>query len=67
VHNILRSFGEYFNTQDFILPKINEMAECRNLIAHNSYIGKVERDLMKSYYNSIILQIYNRFNEKDDN
>lgn len=34
-------FGEYFNTQDLILPKINEMAECRNLIVHNSYIGKV--------------------------
>ncbi len=50
-------FEKYFGTQDFILPKINEMADCRNLIAHNSYVGKTERDLLKSYYNSILMQI----------
>ncbi|GAA0061714.1 Swt1 family HEPN domain-containing protein [Clostridium sp. CTA-1] len=59
-------FKEYFNSQDFILPKINEMAECRNLIAHNSYIGKTERDLIKSYYNSIIMQISSKFNGEVD-
>jgi hypothetical protein len=39
------------------------MAECRNLIAHNSYIRKTERDLIKSYYNSIIMQISDKFIE----
>lgn len=59
-------FKDYFNSQDFILPKINEMAECRNLIAHNSYISKTERDLVKSYYNSIIMQISSKFNDEID-
>jgi Swt1-like HEPN len=59
-------FEAYFDTQDFILPKINEMAECRNLIAHNSYIGKTERELLKSYYNSILKQIENKFSKNGD-
>lgn len=59
-------FKDYFNSLDFILPKINEMADCRNLIAHNSYIGKTERDLIKSYYNSIIMQIADKFDCEDN-
>ncbi|MGE1103405.1 Swt1 family HEPN domain-containing protein [Peribacillus simplex] len=66
INNNWEIFREYFNTQDFILPKINEMAECRNLIAHNSYIGKTERDLLKSYYNSILKQIEDKFNDSID-
>lgn len=58
-------FKQYFNSQDFILPKINEMADCRNLIAHNSYISKENRDLIKSYYNSIIMQISIKFNDNE--
>lgn len=66
INNNWDIFKEYFNSQDFILPKINEMAECRNLIAHNSFISKTERDLIKSYYNSIIMQISNKFNDGED-
>lgn len=33
------------------------MADCRNLIAHNSYVGDTERNLMKTYYNVILKQI----------
>lgn len=58
-------FKQYFNSLDFILPKINEMAECRNLIAHNSYLSKTNRDLIKSYYNSIIMQISSKFKDID--
>jgi hypothetical protein len=50
-------FGKYFPSQDFILPKLNEMAECRNKIAHNSYIEDLERNLLKTYYNMILKQI----------
>lgn len=50
-------FGKYFPSQDFILPKLNDMAECRNKIAHNSYVNDVERNLMKTYYNVILKQI----------
>lgn len=60
-------FKDYFSSQDFIIPKLNEMAECRNLIAHNSYISKTERDLIKSYYNSIIMQISDKFESDEDN
>lgn len=69
IENNWEIFKEYFGTQGFILPKIEEMAECRNLIAHNSYIGKTERDLIKSYYNSIIMQVSSKFNigEDDEN
>jgi hypothetical protein len=63
INNNWDIFENYFGTQDFILPKINEMAECRNLIAHNSYVGKTERDLLKSYYNSILKQIDDKFND----
>ena len=54
-------FEKYFPNQDFILPKLNEMADCRNLIAHNSYIGDTERNLMKTYYNVILKQISNTY------
>jgi len=50
-------FKIYFPNRDFIIPKLNEMADCRNLIAHNSYIGDIERNLMKTYYNVILKQI----------
>lgn len=59
-------FKEYFSSQDFIIPKLNEMAECRNLIAHNSYISQTERNLIKSYYNSIIMQISEKFTGVED-
>ncbi|WP_010530581.1 Swt1 family HEPN domain-containing protein [Lentibacillus jeotgali] len=66
INNNWDMFEEYFDTQDFILPKINEMADCRNLIAHNSYVGKTERDLLKSYYNSILKQIEDKFSKSYD-
>lgn len=66
ISNNWNIFEEYFDSQDFILPKINEMAECRNLIAHNSFIGKTERDLIKSYYNSILKQIEDTFEDEAD-
>lgn len=53
-------YGEdYFPSQSFILPKLNDMAECRNKIAHNSYVDDIEKNLMKTYYNVILRQISN--------
>lgn len=37
--------------------KLNDMAECRNKIAHNNYVDDIERNLMKTYYNVILRQI----------
>lgn len=54
-------FERYFPNQNFILSKLDEMADIRNLIAHNSYVSKVERELVRTYYNSILKQIEARF------
>lgn len=66
ISNNWEMFKSYFPTQEFITQKINEMADCRNLIAHNSFIGKSERDLLKVYYNSIIKQIERALSKKPD-
>ncbi|WP_148550645.1 Swt1 family HEPN domain-containing protein [Paraclostridium bifermentans] len=50
-------FESYFPSQEFITSKIAEIAECRNKVAHNSYINVDERNLIKSYYTSILGQI----------
>lgn len=57
-------FKKYFPNRDFIIPKLNEMADCRNLIAHNSYVGDTERNLIKTYYNVILKQITNSYKEE---
>lgn len=50
-------FKDYFPSQEWIRTKITEMSACRNSIAHNSYIGDHEKDLLKLYYNAILRQI----------
>jgi len=50
-------FEEYFPSQDWIVTKIKDLSKCRNLVAHNSYIGQEERDLVRSYFNTIMKQI----------
>lgn len=57
INNNWDLFESFFPNQDFIIPKLNEMADCRNLIAHNSYVGDTERNLVKTYYNVILKQI----------
>ncbi|GAB7015457.1 Swt1 family HEPN domain-containing protein [Methanogenium cariaci] len=50
-------FKDDFPDLDWIKTKIKEMAQCRNAIAHNGYIGDHEKDLLRLYYNSILRQI----------
>lgn len=57
IDNNWQLFSAYFPNREFIISKLNEMADCRNLIAHNSYVGDIERNLMKTYYNVILKQI----------
>jgi hypothetical protein len=57
-------FKDYFPNQDFIIPKLNDMAECRNKIAHNSYVNDIERNLIKTYYNVILKQIADSMREE---
>jgi hypothetical protein len=50
-------FKNYFPQQSWIATKIDELGNCRNLVAHNSYLGKLERDVIRVNFNSIIKQI----------
>ncbi|MEK4429041.1 Swt1 family HEPN domain-containing protein [Paenibacillus sp. FSL M7-0802] len=61
INNNWTLFEKYFPNQNFILSKLDEMADIRNLIAHNSYVSKVERELVRTYYNSILKQIDSKF------
>ncbi len=59
--SIIRSnwqiFKRFFPSQEWIVGKVTELSKCRNLVAHNSYIGKSERELIRVYFNSILRQI----------
>jgi hypothetical protein len=52
-------FESFFPNQGWIKTKIDEMANCRNLVAHNSYIDDHERDVLRLNFKSIIKQLQN--------
>lgn len=52
-------FKDYFPNLNWITSKLSEMADCRNLIAHNSFIDEDGRNLLRTYYVNILKQIAN--------
>lgn len=50
-------FKMYFPDQHWLNVKIEELGNCRNLIAHNSFISAIERDVIRLNYNQILRQI----------
>ncbi|MBN8856575.1 MAG: hypothetical protein BGO55_24005 [Sphingobacteriales bacterium 50-39] len=50
-------FSSDFPTQSWIAAKLEDMARCRNLIAHNSYLLKDEQDLIRVHFNLITRQL----------
>lgn len=50
-------FKIYFPDQAWISAKIDEMGNCRNLVAHNSVIGEHERDVIRINFRSITKQL----------
>lgn len=54
-------FERFFPNQNWIIGKIDEIAKCRNLIAHNSYIKKDEKVLLLVYYKQILKQIQTKY------
>jgi hypothetical protein len=50
-------FKPYFPDHAWISTKIDDLANCRNLVAHNSYIGDHERDVIRVNFNSIVKQL----------
>lgn len=56
-------FKDYFPKQNWIVGKIGELSDCRHLIAHNSYLEETQRNLVKVYYTSILLQLNSSMRE----
>lgn len=50
-------FKIYFPDQAWISSKIDEMGNCRNLVAHNSVLGEHERDVIRIHFRSITMQL----------
>lgn len=51
------TFKVYFPDQHWLNVKIEELGNCRNLIAHNSYVSDMEREVIRLNYNQIVKQI----------
>lgn len=50
-------FKDDLPSLEWIRTKISEMAQCRHLIAHNSYIADHEKDVIRTNYESIMRQL----------
>ncbi len=57
IKNNWEIFENYFPTEEFIISKLTDMANCRNLIDYNSFVGDIEKNLVKSYYDVILKQL----------
>lgn len=59
--NVIKSNWELFKNcfpdQDWICTKINDLAECRNLIAHSNYLEDEQKGLVWIYFNIIFRQL----------
>jgi hypothetical protein len=53
-------FNEYFPDQAWISSKFSELYGIRNLVAHNSYVGEHERNILQVNFRSIINQLKSR-------
>lgn len=54
-------FEQYFESQEWIVTNINEIAECRHPVAHNSYLKGYERDVIRINFVKIMKQISEAF------
>ena len=59
IQNNWEYFKPYFPSQGWISTKIDELYKVRCLIAHNSYAGDDEKDMVALYYKQIVKQIGN--------
>jgi hypothetical protein len=50
-------FSRFFPDLNWIVTKINELSDCRNLVAHNSFLESDQRALIKVYYGVILKQL----------
>ncbi|MBN1244713.1 hypothetical protein JXA31_03880 [Candidatus Bathyarchaeota archaeon] len=55
-------FKTYFPRLDWITVNISEIADCRNQVAHHSYLQEHERDVIRTDFYKILKQIGDTFN-----
>jgi hypothetical protein len=57
ISNNWEIFKSYFPDQHWITSKVDELGNCRNLVAHNSFLGDHERDVIRVNFRSIVRQL----------
>jgi hypothetical protein len=57
IQNNWELFKGYFPEQSWISSKLNELYGIRNLVAHNSYVGEHERNILQVTFRSIVKQL----------
>jgi len=57
IENNWSMFKDHFESAQWIKTRINELADLRNLVAHNSYLGEDEQEMIRSHYKSILKQL----------
>ncbi len=57
IQNNWSLFKKYFPDQSWVHSKLNELYGIRNLIAHNSYVGEHERNILQVTFRSIVKQL----------
>ena len=57
IENNWTVFKPYFPSVKWITQKLDELSDCRNIIAHTSYLGDNEKEAIKLYFKQIIDQI----------
>ena len=57
IENNWDMFKGHFDSLQWIKTRIDELADLRNLVAHNSYLGEDEQEMIRSHYKSILKQL----------
>jgi len=57
IQNNWNLFSSYFPDQNWINTKIKELSDCRNLVAHNSFISEHEKAVIRVNYIGILRQL----------
>ncbi|MHA1808802.1 MAG: hypothetical protein ACTSYH_00665 [Candidatus Heimdallarchaeaceae archaeon] len=61
IENNWSLFKAYFPSVKWITQKLDEMSDCRNIIAHTGYLGDNEKAAIRLYFTLIIDQIKDKF------
>ena len=61
IRNNWNIFEPYFESQEWIVTNINELGDCRNPVAHHSYIEEHVRDIVRINLFKIMKQISEAF------